>query len=52
MELSETRCLTKMKEVKDTLSNTMATNFQLLDDRVDQFSELVDSNMETLRKAV
>ena len=30
----------------------MLTNFQVLDERVDQFSELVDSNMETLRKAV
>jgi uncharacterized protein YoxC len=30
----------------------MLTNFQVLDERVDQFSELVDSNMETLRKGV
>ena len=30
----------------------MLTNFQVLDERVDKFSELVDSNMETLRKAV
>ena len=30
----------------------MLTNFQVLDERVDQFSELVDSNMETLRKAL
>lgn len=30
----------------------MLTNFQVLDERVDQFSELVDSNLETLRKGV
>lgn len=30
----------------------MLTNFQVLDERVDQFSELVDSNMETLRKGI
>ena len=30
----------------------MLTNFQVLDERVDQFSELVDGNMETLRKGI
>ena len=30
----------------------MLTNFQVLDERVDKFSELVDSNLETLRKAI
>ena len=30
----------------------MLTNFQVLDDRVDKFSDLVDSNLETLRKAI
>jgi hypothetical protein len=30
-----------MKELKDALSNTILTNFTALDDRVDQFSELV-----------
>ena len=29
----------------------MLTNFQVLDERVDQFSDLVDSNLETLRRA-
>lgn len=29
----------------------MLTNFEVLDKRVDQFSDLVDSNMETLRRA-
>lgn len=52
MEQSEGRVLGKMKEVKDAIEQTMLTNFQVLDERVDQFSELVDSNMETLRKAV
>lgn len=42
----------KMKELKDALSNTILTNFTALDDRVDQFSELVDSNLETLRRAI
>lgn len=41
-----------MKELKDALSNTILTNFTALDDRVDQFSELVDSNLETLRRAI
>lgn len=30
----------------------MLTNFKILDDRVDKFSELVDTNLETLRRAV
>lgn len=30
----------------------MLTNFQSLDERVDKFSELVDGNLETLRKAI
>ena len=30
----------------------MLTNFQVLDERVDQFSELVDGTMETLRKGI
>ena len=52
LETTETRVLSKMKEVKDGLEQTMLTNFQVLDERVDQFSELVDSNMETLRRAM
>lgn len=52
LEGTETRCLGKLKEVKDALEQTMLTNFTVLDERVDQFSELVDSNMETLRKGV
>jgi hypothetical protein len=52
LEGTEARCLGKMKEVKDAIEQTMLTNFQVLDERVDQFSELVDSNMETLRKAI
>ena len=41
MEQTEARTLGKVKEVKDALSNTILTNFTALDDRVDQFSELV-----------
>ena len=42
----------KIKEIKDAVESTMLTNFQVLDERVDKFSELVDSNLETLRKAI
>lgn len=61
MEQVEARTLGKVKEVKDALSGTILTNFTALDDRVDQFSELVskilqffqvDGNLETLRRAV
>lgn len=31
----------KVKELKEALSSTILTNFTALDDRVDQFSELV-----------
>jgi len=44
MEQTEARSLNKMKELKDALSNTILTNFTALDDRVDQFSELVSLN--------
>jgi len=35
LESTETRCLSKMKEVKDAIEQTMLTNFQVLDERVD-----------------
>lgn len=41
LEQTEARVLGKMKEVKDAIEQTMLTNFQVLDERVDQFSELV-----------
>lgn len=41
MEQAESRQLEKVKELKDALSSTILTNFTALDDRVDQFSELV-----------
>ena len=41
MEQAEQRQLEKVKELKDALSGTILTNFTALDDRVDQFSELV-----------
>ena len=37
----EAGLLAKLKEVKDVLLQNLLTNFQALDDRVDQFSELV-----------
>lgn len=52
METAEARTLSKLKELKDALSQTILTNFTALDDRVDQFSELVDNNLETLRRAL
>ncbi len=44
METTEARMLNKLKELKDALSQTILTNFTALDDRVDQFSELVSSD--------
>lgn len=41
MEQAESRQLEKVKELKEALSGTILTNFTALDDRVDQFSELV-----------
>ena len=52
LESNEQRALQKMKEVRDAIEQSMLTNFQSLDQRVDKFSELVDGNMETLRKAI
>ena len=52
MDNNESRALSKIKEIKDAVEQTMLTNFQVLDERVDKFSELVDSNLETLRKAI
>jgi hypothetical protein len=52
LEKNEARLLAKIKEIKDAVEQTMLTNFQVLDERVDKFSELVDSNLETLRKAI
>lgn len=37
----EAGLLAKLKEVKDVLLQDLLINFQALDDRVDQFSELV-----------
>ena len=44
METAEARTLSKLKELKDALSQTILTNFTALDDRVDQFSELVSTD--------
>lgn len=52
METSEARLLGKMKEVKDTVDLNMLANFRAQDDRMDQFSQLVDVNLDTLRKAI
>ena len=47
METTEARVLNKVKELKDALSQTVLTNFTALDDRVDQFSELVSDPLLT-----
>ena len=52
MEVSETRMLNKMKETKESIDKTMLNNFKATHDRMDQFSELVDVNLDTLRKAI
>lgn len=52
LEANEQRAMNKIKEIKEAVEQTMLTNFQVLDDRVDKFSDLVDSNLETLRKAI
>lgn len=52
LESNEGRAMNKIKEIKEAVEQTMLTNFQVLDDRVDKFSDLVDSNLETLRKAI
>lgn len=52
LEANESRALQKIKEIKDAVDQTMLTNFQVIDERVDKFSELVDSNLETLRKSI
>ena len=44
METTEARTLSKLKELKDALSQTILTNFTALDDRVDQFSDLVSTH--------
>ena len=41
METTEARTLSKLAELKDALKKTIETNLTALDDRVDQFSELV-----------
>jgi uncharacterized protein YicC (UPF0701 family) len=43
MEQTEARTLVKVTELKDSMSNTIVQNFTALDDRVDQFSELVSA---------
>jgi len=46
MEQAESRQLEKVKELKEALSSTILTNFTALDDRVDQFSELVSASLD------
>jgi hypothetical protein len=42
IEKSEGRMLIKMKELKDNVDNNLVSNFRVFDERMDQFSELVD----------
>merc|ERR1712166_300625 len=46
LESNESRAMTKIKEIKEAVEQTMLTNFQVLDERVEKFSELVDTNLE------
>lgn len=48
----EARMLLKMKELKDTINENLVKNFKIIDTRMDQFSELVDTNLNTLRRAI
>lgn len=48
MEASEARALGKLKELKDAMSQTILTNFTALDDRVDNFAELVSKYLSWL----
>ena len=41
-----------MKGVKDNIEQTTHANFTVINSRIDQFSEQVDSNMDILGKAV
>lgn len=42
IEKSEGRILLKMKELKDNVDANIVNNFKIFDERMDQFSELVD----------
>lgn len=42
IEKSEGRMLIKMKELKDNVDNNLVSNFKVVDERFNQFSELVD----------
>lgn len=42
IEKSEGRILIKMKELKDSVDHNLVNNFRIFDERMDQFSELVD----------
>ena len=41
-----------MWEVKETVDLNMVNNFKQIDEWLDQFSELVDVNLDTLWKAI
>lgn len=52
LEANENRAIQKIKEVKDSLEKGTTMNFQAMDERIDKFSELVDINMEAIRKSL
>ena len=52
LESNEQRAMNKIKEIKNAIEANQLTNFEILNERVDKFSDLVDTNLETLRKAI
>lgn len=52
LETNEQAALQKIKEVQDATETTIRNNFRTIDERVDKFSELVDTNLTGIRNAL
>lgn len=52
LETNEQASLQKIKEIKDATELTIQNNFRLVDERIDKFSELVDTNLQGIRNAL
>ena len=50
LESNEQRALTKIKELKESVDETMLTNFNVIDERIDNYAGMIDGNLETIRK--